>query len=428
MSHPVRGRRGYAVRIATAVALAGLFLGGSPPAGAFSVLAHQAVVDRCWDDTIVPALRARFPDASAEDVARARAFAHGGSHVADLGYYPLGRRLFTDLAHYVRSGDFVSAMVDDARTLDEYAFALGALSHHVTDSIGHPEATNRTVPDIYPKLRKKYGDVVTYADDHTAHLETEFRFDVLEAADSPRDLDLLKHAVEFEVAKPVLGRAFQRTYGLSLGDVFTDEDVAITTYRWAFRGVIHEATGIAWQLYRADLHAIDPSMTPAAFVWDLSRGDFEKEYGAVREPGGFTRFFAFLAKIVPNVGPLKRLPYEPLPGDVRARFEATMARIVDRYRAVVVDARDRRRALRDVNLDTGHPARHGDYEPADETYARLVHELDERGDADVPPALRTDILRFYATDRTAGAESGDDADDARIPERSSRVSRRASLR
>ena len=404
MAHATRLRPTPAVRIATAVALAGLFLSAPTPAHSFSVLAHQAVVDRCWDDTVVPALRARFPDASADDLARARAWAHGGSHVADLGYYPLGKRSFTDLAHYVRSGDFVSAMVDEARTLDEYAFALGALSHHVTDSIGHPEATNRTVPEIYPKLRRKYGDVVTYADDHTAHLETEFRFDVLQAADSPRDLDVLKHAIEFEVAKPVLARAFERTYGLRLEDVFTDEDVAITTYRWAFRGVVHEATGIAWQLYRADIHAIDPSMTPAAFVWDLSRGDFEKEFGAMREPGGFTRFFAFLAKLVPNIGPLKRLPYKPLPGDARARFEATMARIVDRYRAIVANARDRR-ALRDVNLDTGHPARHGDYEPADETYAKLVHELDQRRDGVVPPALRADIERFYATDRTADARA-----------------------
>jgi len=81
------------------------------------------------------------------------AFAHGGSHIADLGYFPLGNVFFTDLLHYVRSGDFVATMLARAESVDEYAFALGALSHYVTDDVGHPEATNRVVPEIYPALR-----------------------------------------------------------------------------------------------------------------------------------------------------------------------------------------------------------------------------------------------------------------------------------
>jgi len=357
----------------------------------------------------VPALHARFPHATADEIAHARAYAHGGSHIADLGYFPFGNRFFTDLVHYVRSGAFVEAMVASARTADEYAFALGALSHYVADSVGHPEATNRAVPEIYPKLRERYGDVVTYADDHSAHLQTEFRFDVLQVAHSPESLDLFKHAIAFEVATPVLDRAFHETYGFGLDDVFADKDVAITTYRWAFRGVVHEATGLAWELYRADVQKIDPSMTPAAFVYDLSRDDFEKEFGkAYREPGYFAKFVAFFVKLVPNAGPFKRLPYKPLPAEARQRFEQASARIGAEYRTLVTSAENRRLQVASVNLDTGRPARHGDYEPADHAYAQLLDKLAERRFTDVPPGLRADVLRFYASDVAAATKDDDD--------------------
>jgi Zinc dependent phospholipase C len=399
-------KRPITARIAT-VSLLALLLGPASPVAAFSVLAHQAVVDQCWDDTIVPALRDRFPDASPDQIAQARAYAHGGSHVADLGYFPFGNRLFTDLVHYVRSGEFVGALVAAATTVDEYAFALGAVSHWVSDSIGHPEVTNRTVPEIYPKLREAYGDVVTYADDHSAHLQTEFRLDVLQVAHSPQSLDLFTHALDFEVAEPVLDRAFRQTYGLGLDDVFADKTMAITTYRWAFRGVIHEATGIAWELYRADIEKLDPSMTPAAFVYDLSREDFEKEFGsAYREPGFFAKAVAFVVKLVPNVGPFKRLPYKPLPADAQARFDEGLRRIVVKYRAVVRGHRPS--ALTNLNLDTGHATRRGEYEPADEAYAELLDKLDDRHFAAVPPALRADILRFYASAPANAARGHDD--------------------
>ena len=405
---------GVGPRIATGAALVALFFCAARPVAAFSVLAHQAVVDRSWDARIVPALRARFPGESPKEIERARAYAHGGSHVADLGYFPFGNRLFTDLIHYVRPGAFVAALVSSAASVDEYAFALGALSHYVTDSVGHPEATNRAVPEIYPKLRKEYGDVVTYADDHSSHLATEFRFDVLEVAQSPQSLDLFKHALDFEVAEGVLDRAFRQTYGLGLDDVFTDKEVAIRTYRWAFRGLVHEVTGLAWELYRADIEKLDPSMTPAAFAYDLSRDDFEEEFGKVyREPGYFAKSIAFLVKLVPDVGPFERLPYKPLPPDVRERFVQAFAHAAARYQALVERADRRGLELADVNLDVGRPTRHGEYEPADHAYAALLEELEDRQFADVPAELRADILRFYAAGVMAAAPAEDEDASAR---------------
>jgi zinc dependent phospholipase C len=393
--------------IVAAVVLACLGLVAPHPARAFSVLAHQAIVDRSWDDAIVPALRARFGRVSREDLERAHAFAWGGSHIADLGYFPLGNREFTDLVHYVRSGDFVTALVEEARTPDEYAFALGALSHYIGDDTGHPEATNRVVPELYPKLRRQYGEQVTYADDHASHLKTEFRFDVLALAQRKQTPDLFDHAIAFAVSEPLLDRAFQRTYGLRLDDLFASTDVAITTYRWAFRSLVHEATGIAWQLYRADIQRLDPAATPARFVHDMSRADFEKQFGdAYREPGYFARFVAFLVKLVPDVGPFERLPYKPLPAEAQARFTRAVDHAVARYRTAVADARAHRLRLPNDVLDTGQRARRGEYEPADDAYEALMEKLADRDVASVPAGLRADVLRFY------GAGSPDD-DEAR---------------
>jgi hypothetical protein len=168
----------------------------------------------------------------------------------------------------------------------KYAFALGALSHYVTDDVGHPEATNPSVAEIYPKLRKRSGDTVTYADDPSAHLATEFRFDVFQVGHGEHPPDLFEHALDFQVAERLLDDAFRATYGLGLDDIFLNTDVAITTYRWAFRETIHEVTGIAWELYQGDIERLDPKVTRGGFVYNLSRGQAPSAERAAAVHGG----------------------------------------------------------------------------------------------------------------------------------------------
>ena len=134
------------------------------PAGAYAVLSHEALVDAAWDPAILPRLRERFAGVSEDQLKRARAFAYGGCVIQDMGYYPYGNRLFTDLTHYVRTGAFVSTLVAEASDLDELAFALGAVAHYAGDGNGHPIGTNRAVPLAYPRLRRKYGDMNISAD------------------------------------------------------------------------------------------------------------------------------------------------------------------------------------------------------------------------------------------------------------------------
>src|ERR1700722_12285628 len=108
------------------------------PLFAYSVLTHEEIVDLVWISEVRPLLLQRFPNLTEDQIKEAHAYAYGGSVIQDLGYYPFGSRDFSDLVHYVRSGDFVIELLRQSQDADEYAFALGALSHYTADIDGHP--------------------------------------------------------------------------------------------------------------------------------------------------------------------------------------------------------------------------------------------------------------------------------------------------
>jgi hypothetical protein len=380
------------------------------PAESFSVLAHQGVVDQAWDGELVPIIRARFPKATAQDMADARAYVRGGSHIPDLGYFPLGNHLFSDLLHYVRTGDFVSALMAEASTPQEYAFALGALAHYEVDSIGHPEATNRAVAIIYPDLEQEHGTSVTYADSPSAHLATEFRFDVLQVARRGEIPGLFQHSIDFKVPHQALARAFRETYGLDLDKLFVNYDVAILTYRWGFRLMINEGTGIAWALYRGQIDSFEPGVLKDHFLQPISRADFEQQFGkAFLEPGYFAQFVGFAGNLVPNVGPLKRLPYKPLPENVQRLYIDAFRKASEQYRKRVATVAGGNDPLPEINLDIGRPARAGEYQPADKAYAELLELHEKSHFADVPKPLADEMLVHFSDRKAALAfeDSGD---------------------
>ena len=187
------------------------------PVSAYSVLTHEAIIDSSWPKDLRPLLLKRFPNATDDQLREAHAYAYGGAIIQDMGYYPFGSKLFSDLVHYTRSGDFVIALVKDAQeedpkdpqALNDYAFALGALAHYAADNQGHPVAVNRTVPLVYPKLKAKFGPEITYEDNPSAHLKTEFGFDVIEVARGQYANDAYHDFIGFKVAKPLLERAFE---------------------------------------------------------------------------------------------------------------------------------------------------------------------------------------------------------------------------
>ena len=217
------------------------------------MLTHQALIDVAWEPTLVPLLKKRFPQAGPEDLRKAHAFAYGGAIIQDMGYYPFGSKFFTDLTHYVRTGDFVTNMIGEARSLEEYAFALGALSHYYSDNLGHSQATNKAVPLVYPELQAEFGPVVTYEEDPISHVKMEFGFDVLQVARGNYAPEAYQDFIGFEVSKEVLERAFAKTYGLELNKQFVSLELAIGTYRRTVSTLIPDLTRAAWRMKKSDI-------------------------------------------------------------------------------------------------------------------------------------------------------------------------------
>jgi hypothetical protein len=348
-------------------------------AAAYSVLAHESNIDALWDSHIRPVLLAKYPRASADALREARAYAYGGSTIQDLGYFPLGSRFFTNLLHYVKTGDFVEAMLRDAHDVNELAFAIGALCHYASDTEGHAIAVNRAVPMMYPKLRAKYGDSVPYDEAPKQHILVEFAFDVLLVAHGGYKLQAYHDFIGFKVSKPLLERAFGRTYGLEMKDLFLSEDLAIGTYRRAVASTIPNVTKIAWEKKQEQIQEETPGALHDRFVFSLPRTAYDREYGKdYTKPGFFARIIGALYAILPKIGPFRPLAFKVPPPEAERLFLDSLTRTRARYRAALESLRAGRLNLSNLNFDTGKPSAPGDYPLADETLRELQKRLRQR--------------------------------------------------
>jgi hypothetical protein len=374
------------------------------PASAYSVLAHESMVDAAWD-VIVPMLRARYPGADADAIRRARAYAYGGSVLPDMGYYPFGSHFFTDLLHYTRSGDFVDALIRDARDINEYAFALGTLAHYVADSTGHPLGTNRAVPLVYPKLRARFGDEVTYVEDPKRHIMVEFAFDVVQVANGAYLPSAYHDLIGFDVAMDLVERAFRETYGLEVKDVFANTALAVGTFRYAVGTAIPQMTQVAWEKKHDDIEKLSPHVQRGAFVYTFTRREYEKEFGTTyQRPGLFARFLVWVVRIIPKVGPFSALAFKTPTPEAEQLFTDSFKASREKYRMLLMTVRGNRLDLRNTDFDTGRQTRRGEYTLADDTYAELLSRLTSDKAANVPQAIRADVLRFYADVNPADAK------------------------
>jgi len=384
-------------RLIRTVALMGFIAVCGQSSFGYSVLTHQAIIDSVWKDSIEPLLLEKFPSASAEQLREARSYTYGGAIIQDMGYYPFGSKFFTHLTHYVRSGDFIEAMIEEARDLNELAFALGSLAHYAADNNGHSIGTNRAVPLIYPKVRARYGDEVTYAEHPSSHLKAEFGFDVLQVAKGRYAPESYHDFIGFKTSKDLLGRAFFKTYGLELKDVFGSLDLALGTYRKAVSDIIPRMTRIAWETKRDDIQKAIPGITREKFVYNLSRAEYEKEWSDdYKKPGFTSKVLAFCFRILPKVGPLKAFAFKMPTPEAEKLFMESFNATVDLYQSMLAQAKAERLNLKNTDFDTGRPTRAGEYRLADETYADLLEKLEDRDFKDVTPQLRADILAFYA--------------------------------
>src|SRR5713226_3122869 len=373
-----------------------IILLGTAVAPAYSVLTHEQVVDLLWKDRIEPMLRKRFPQATDEDLRKAHAYAYGGSLLQDMGYYPFGSKFFSDLVHYVRTGDFVVALMQDSSDLNEYAFSLGALAHYVSDNSGHP-TINQVVAIEFPKLRKKFGNQVTYGDDPKAHIRTEFGFDMVQVAKNRYTSDRYHDFIGFEVSKPLLERAFLETYGLKLEDVFGDVDLSIGSYRRGVSKIIPEMTRVALLSRRGQMVKDTPNFNAKKFRYHLSRANYQSEWGTVyRRPGVGARILAFFLKLAPKVGPFKAVNFKIPNQQTEDMYIKSVNQTVEEYGRLLGEVRSGTLELPNRDFDTGRDTRAGEYALTDKTYAHLVDDLSNKSPAQMPPALRQNVFQFYS--------------------------------
>ena len=379
--------------------LLGVLLLAQRPAQAYSVLSHQANIDSCWTPCLLPALERRFPGGTPDELREAKAYAYGGSIIQDMGYYPFGSALFTDLTHYVRSGDFVENLLKEAHDRNEYAFALGALAHYAADIYGHEVGINRSVPILFPKLKSEYGPVVTYEQDPVAHGRTEFAFDVTQLAAGKYRSAAYHGFIGFKVSKEALERAFARTYGLELKQIIFNVDLALGSYRFAVRNLIPLASRAAWRANRHELRKVNKRIRRRDYVYKQSKEEYEKEYGTNYERPGFgARILAGVIQVLPKVGKLKNLKFIAPSPEAQQLFRASFHETVVNYCKFLSQqtATANVTKLPNTDFDTGHPTKIGEYPLADRTYGEWVRELAKNNFKDISAPMRQNILAFFA--------------------------------
>jgi Zinc dependent phospholipase C len=368
-----------------------------PASCAYSVLSHEALVDALWDVKLKPALLSRYPDATPEQLKKAHGYAYGGAIIQDLGYYPHGSKQFSDLTHYVRTGDFIIALIRESRSLDDLAFALGALSHYVSDLDGHRLATNVGEPILYPRLQRRFGNFITYEENPAGHLKTEFGFDVLEVAKGNFAPEAYHDFIGFDVAQPLLERAFRDTYGLEVNDLFKDFPRAIESFRRAVSKTIPMATRVAWAAKQNEIERSQPGMTRERFVYIMNRSSYERNWGKRYDrPTAGDLTLAVILKLLPPVGPLRDLKLKiPTPA-VEKLFMDSFDRSAKQFAHRIDGAISGSLELEPKNYDVGVVTRAGDYRLDDEVQSFWLMLLSLKNFATVTPAIRLELLSYYS--------------------------------
>ena len=371
------------------------------PSYGYAVFTHEELIDLTWNDSIRPLLLKRFPHTTEAELEEAHAYAYGGCVIQDLGYYPFGKKIFSDLTHYVRTGDFMMALLHDAKTVDEYAFAIGALSHYVGDSIGHSAAINPGTALTFPKLAKKYGPVVTYEDAPHDHVRVEFGLDIAQICQKRYAPDAYHKHIGFRVSRSLLDRAFFATYGLRVRDILGPQRSAIESYRYAVRKLLPLFARGTVVILCNDLPQEIPNSRRAQFLSSIEKADYRKNWSSrYRSPGFTGHVVAVVIRIIPKVGFLKTLSIQAPTPVTEDLYINSMNRSVTVFRTLLARAGNDPHGELDLanrDLDTGGGVRPGGYVLTDKTYAKLLSKVtDDKSVLPIPVELRQNILDYYS--------------------------------
>jgi hypothetical protein len=367
---------------------------------AYSVLTHQAIIDLSWNNAIQPLLVSRYPRTTGAELQEAHAYAYGGCAIQDAGYYPFSRQFFSNLTHYVRTGDFVESLLRNARSVNEYAFALGALSHYIGDSVGHADAISPATAVEYPKLAKKYGPIVTYENAPRQYVATEFSFDVDQLSRKRIAPIGYQRFVGLRVPRRLLEQAFFETYGLTFTGVMGKTGRAsIRSYRASIRTFIPVFAQAEIALHRKTFPKDDPASFREVKPY-LGHAPYLPAWkDAYRGPGIGEHVLALVIRIAPPIGVVRILKIRGPRAQTEDLYYSSVKRTLTLYENRLDELRllpAMPMGLPNRDLDTGDWTKPGAYRLTDETYAQLLREITERQQNPVPPGLKLDILNYYA--------------------------------
>jgi hypothetical protein len=317
-----------------------------------------------------------------------------------MGYYPFGKQLFSDLTHYVRTGDFVLWMLRSARTINEYAFAIGALSHYLGDSIGHSEAINPATAIAFPKLRKKFGASVTYDESPHGHIRTEFAFDIAELSDGDFPSGAYLRFIGFKVPGTFLEEAFLKTYGFDIHEVVGRARPALHSYRTSVRSFIPAFAEAEVVLHRNQFPPHTDSEADRIFREHLARTIYERKWKSTKKgPGIKAHLLAILVFIIPKIGAASDLAIKIPNPQTYEMYQRSVNHTVDIFREILGKLGDNGNGAKLVNidLDTGDHVKRGEYPRTDATYARLLKRLTSTPDRVIPADTKRNIMTYYAT-------------------------------
>jgi hypothetical protein len=371
-----------------------LFAGSIHHSKAFGLLSHEAIIDASWEKSIVPFLKEKYPNALEKDLKEARKYVYGGAILPDIGYMPFGSTEFTHLIHYVRTGAFVETLVEEAHDVNELAFALGMMSHYYADNYGHPLGTNRVVPLVFPKEKHKHGDKVAYEDARLKHVRVEFGFDVLQTAKGNYKPEAYNDFIGFRVSEAVLERAFLKTYGLELKDIFKNFKAAVNAFRFSVRNVIPGLTRSAWKARKSFINKMNPLATEENFYYDMKRSAYKKEYGKLNMKSSF---ISLIIIVLPKIGPLSFLRFKEPTEQGEKLYHEAFETIVAKYTAALKEGTKPR--LPDKNFDTGVKTLDEDYELADKAHEKLLLQLRKTDYKNANDEVKQALADYYSSSK-----------------------------
>lgn len=368
----------------------------SPGSHAYSLLTHEAIIDASWKKNIEPLLLKKYPQSTKDQLIEAHSYAYGGAIMPDIGYSPFGSMVYTDFVHNVRSGDFVRALLDEAENLNEYAFALGSLAHYTADSYGHRIGTNVAVPLVYPKVQAKHGNIVTYAEHKVSHSRMELAFDVLQTARGNYASKAYHDFIGFNISRPVVERAFYKTYGVDVNDVFGSISVAISTFRWTIKNLLPNIVRTAWARKKGDIKKQNPAATARNFSYRMKNRTYYHQFGKdFQKAGFFPTVIAVIIPFLPKIGPLAKLRFKtPTPQAERLFIQSFDSTLVHYQRSMSI-LENGPLKLPNLTLDTGHQTVYGEYSIADENYEAFLLMLNKNNFENLSADIRHNLISFY---------------------------------